>query len=312
MKTFSYFVKKEILKLRYEAFCCASSSLCAIFQTLGEFVFRNGKLTLSLVIDHDDMFDFLVETIEKFYGNIISKTEIHATSRMGNIRKEWVIEPDLAQRLLFDTGLISLDNGTVSIHSKVDKTLVLEDCCKIAYLSHAFVGAGTVSLPSEGGGYHMEWATKNDQVAKDISSILTDFGIFPKSIKRNDRFVVYLKDRDTIAELLGRFGAVKAMLKLEEASVERDMRNRVNRSVNCMAANISKTLEASTRQLNAINIIEQTIGLDSLSTGLRDMSVARKADPSASILDLGKALNISKSAARHRLNALIQIADNLV
>lgn len=312
METFSYQAKQEILSTRYDSFCCAASALCAVFQTLGEIVFRNGGLTISLVIDHDDMFDFVVETIEKFYGKLNETAEIHITSRVGNQRREWILEQSLGEKLLFDTGLVTFENGMRTIKSRAEKMLLLEDCCKVSYLAHAFCGSGTVSLPSEGtGGYHMEWSTKNADMAQDLASLLTEFGIFPKTVKRKDRYVVYLKDKDAISELLGRFGAVKSMLHLEEASAERDMRNRINRGANCMTANISKTVDAAARQLAAIETIEQTIGLDGLSPAQREIAAARKEDPSASIAALGEKLNIKKSAARQRLDALIAIAENL-
>ena len=311
MKTFSFEAKQEILNLRYDSFCCATSSLCAIFQTLGEIVFRGKALTVSLAIDHDDMFEFVTQTIEKFYGKMTEATEIHITKRVGNERREWLIEPSLGEKLLFDTGLVSIENGMRKINRHIEKTMVLEDCCKIAYLSHAFCGSGTVSLPTEGGGYHMEWSTKNPEMAEDIANLLAEFGVLPKTVKRNDRFVVYLKDKDAISELLGRFGAVKSMLKLEETSAERDMRNRINRGANCMTANISKTIDAAAKQLAAIELIEQTVGLESLSGALFDMAQARKEDPSASLATLAEKLKISKSAVRQRLDSLFAVAENL-
>ena len=112
MKTFSFEAKQEILNLRYDSFCCATSSLCAIFQTLGEIVFRGKALTVSLAIDHDDMFEFVTQTIEKFYGKMTEAAEIHITKRVGNERREWLIEPRLGEKLLFDTGLVSIENGS--------------------------------------------------------------------------------------------------------------------------------------------------------------------------------------------------------
>lgn len=312
MNTFSFEVKQEILKKRYDASCCAISSLCAVIETLGEIVFRNGKMTVSLTIDHDDMFEFVVETIEKFYGKIDEESEIHVTKRVGNDRREWILSPQLGERLLFDTGIVSFENGTMKINRHIERNLVMEDCCKIAYLSHAFAGSGTVSLPSEGsGGYHMEWSSSNEEMCSDIAQLLTEFGVLPKIVRRNDKFVVYIKDRETISDLLARFGAVKSMLRMAEAQAERDLRNRINRGANCMTANISKTVDASAKQLSAIAVIEQTIGLDGLSDALKEMALARKNDPSASLSALAEKLGISKSAVRARLDNLMALAESL-
>jgi len=310
--TFSYDVKHEILGIRYDASCCAQSSLCAIFQTLGEVVLARGGFTLSIVIDHDDMFDFVVETIEKYYGDISERAQIFETNHMGTVRREIVFTQELGRQLLFDTGIVSLENGTVNINKGIEHSLVVEECCKTAYLSHAFAGAGSITLPTiEKSGYHMEWALASEQTANGIMNLLAEFDVLPKMVKRGDKFIVYIKDRDYILDLIGRFGASKSMLKLAEMSLERDMRNRLNRGANCTAANISKTVDASAKQLAAINIICDTIGLNGLSASLKEMAEARIKNKSASIAALAETIGISKSAARARLDSIIALAESL-
>ena len=312
MRAFSFEVKEEILAKRYESFCCASSSLAAIVQTLGEIVFRNGKMTVAFSIDHDDMFGFVLDTIEKFYGEIDENTEVHTKKIIGKDKREIVLDPNLGSRILFDTEIVTHEDGALKINHNLEKTLVLEDCCKIAYLSHFFCGSGTVSLPSEGGaGYHMEWSTANKETADDIASLLAHFGIFPKTVVRGEKFVVYVKDRESISDVLGRFGAVKSMLKLVEAQAERDLRNRINRGANCMTANISKTVDASAKHLAAISAIEETVGLNSLTPALKEVALARKNDPSASLSGLAEALGTKKSTVRTRLDSILKIAENL-
>ena len=310
--TFSYDVKHEILKVRYDASCCAQSSLCAIFQTLGEVVLTRAGLTLSIAIDHEDMFEFVVQTIEKFYGEIAGRAEIHDTKHMGSTRHEIVFKTELGRQLLFDTGIVSIENGTTNINKGIEHSLIIGDCCKVAYLSHAFAGAGSITLPTtEKSGYHMEWALSSEQTANSIMELLAEFDVFPKMVVRGDKFIVYLKDRDVISDLIGRFGANKAMLKMAEMSLERDIRNRLNRDANCAAANISKTVDASAKQLAAINVICDTIGLDGISAPLREIAKARIADTQASLAMLAQMLGISKSAARARLDSLIAISENL-
>ena len=310
--TFSYDVKHEILNIRYDDYGPAIGSLCAIFQTLGEIVLNRGGFSISLVIDHDDMFDFVVQTIEKFYGKISADTKIHSSKRLGNDRREIDFDSELGRRLLFDTGIVNIEGGVTNINRGVEKNILADEATKIAYLSHAFAACGSITLPTEGkGGYHMEWAVSSDEVAGDIIQILTDFNVLPKKVKRGEKFVIYLKDRDVISDMVGRFGASKSMLKIAEMQLERDIRNQINRDANCMTANISKTVDASAKQIAAISIIEETMGIENLSSSLQEMAKARKADPQASIAALGTQLGISKSAARARLDSLVAIADNL-
>ena len=310
--TFSYDVKHEILSQFYDASCCAISALCAIFQTLGEVVLKKGGFTLSIVIDHDDMFEFVTKTIEKFYGSISDRSEIHTTSHMGSVRREIVFEKELGKQLLFDTGIVSFEDGSTQINKVIEHSLVVGDCCKVAYLSHAFAGAGSITLPTaEKSGYHMEWALSSEQLAVEIMNLLTEFEVLPKMVKRGDKWVVYLKDREVISDLIGRFGAGKSMLKMAEMSLERDLRNRLNRDANCAAANILKTVDAAAKQLTAINIICDTIGLDGLSPSLKEIAIARKSNTEASLSALAEKLGISKSAARARLDSIIALSDNL-
>ena len=310
--TFSYDVKHEILAIRYDASCCAISSLCAIFESLGEVVLKRGGFTLSLGIDHDDMFEFVVETIEKFYGKLDGKINIFETQHMGNVRREIVFDATLGKQLLFDTGIVSLEDGGLHINSELERTLLVEDCCKIAFLSHAFAAAGSISLPVAGkSGYHMEWALSKKHMAEEIMNLLAEFEVLPKLVKRGDKWIVYLKDRDVILDLIGRFGAGKGMLKMAEMSLEKDMLNRINRDANCVSANISKTVDASAKQIAAINIICDTIGMDALSQPLRSAAEERQKDPSASLLVLAERLGISKSAVRARFDSIIALSETL-
>ena len=312
MKTFSFEVKKEILKCRYESFCCAIAALRAVFQTAGEIVVKKNKLTLALTIDNDDLFNFVFDTIKNYYGEFKIVPEIYSTRRLGSEKKEIIFDEDLGEKLLFDTGLISLSNGNIVINQNIDKNLIMENCCIVAYLSHAFVGCGSISLPTEtANGYHMEWSLLNESVASDIAQLLSQLEIFSKTIKRNEKYVVYLKDKSSISELLGKFGAVVSMLKLENTSIEREMRNKINRGANCMTANISKIVDAATKQINSIRCIESTIGIEGLSEALKEMALTRLNYPAASYQELAELLNISKSAVRQRLNSLIEIAENL-
>lgn len=310
--TFSYDVKHEILGIRYDASCCAVASLCAIFETLGEVVVKRGAFTLSLGIDHDDMFEFVVDTIEKFYGKLDGKIDIFETQHMGNVRREIVFDASLGKQLLFDTGIISLENGGLHINSELERSLFVEDCCKVAFLSHSFAAAGSISLPVGGkSGYHMEWALSKKLMAEEIMNLLAEFEVLPKLVLRGDKWIVYIKDRDVILDLVGRFGAGKSMLKLAEMSLEKDMRNRINRDANCASANISKTVDASAKQIAAINIICDTIGLDALSKPLKDAAEARQKEPSASLAALAEVLGISKSAVRARFDSIIALSENL-
>lgn len=184
-------------------------------------------------------------------------------------------------------------------------------CCKRAFLSGAFLGGGSVNDPKKS--YHLEFDTKCKEYADDVLATLKSEGINARVTSRKGRYVVYVKDYESIAAVLGLIGAGYAALELYNISVEKEIRNDVNRRVNCDNANLNKQAQATSKQLHAISKIEKKIGLGALSDVLREMAEIRRAYPEDSIKELGEKLNppIGKSGVNHRLNRLIEIASEL-
>ncbi|MBS7297792.1 MAG: DNA-binding protein WhiA [Eubacteriales bacterium] len=184
-------------------------------------------------------------------------------------------------------------------------------CCKRAFLSGAFLGGGSVNDPQKS--YHLEFDTKTKAYAEDVLSVLEEEGIKAKLTSRKGRYVVYIKDYESIAAVLGLIGAGYAALELYNISVEKEIRNDVNRQVNCDNANMKKQGKAASEHLHAIAVIEKKIGLGALSEVLREMAEVRRAYPDDSIQELGEKLNppIGKSGVNHRLKRLMEIASEL-
>lgn len=184
-------------------------------------------------------------------------------------------------------------------------------CCRRSFLAGAFLGGGSVNNPRKS--YHLEFDTKNELYAFDVKNTLEKEGISSRITQRKGRFVVYVKDSDSVAAVLGLIGAGYAALELYNISVEKEIRNDVNRRVNCENANLGKLGRAASRQLYAIEKIERNIGLNTLSDALREMAEVRREYPDISIKELGEKLSvpIGKSGVNHRLNRLIEIAENL-
>ncbi len=190
-------------------------------------------------------------------------------------------------------------------------TVMPFECCRRAFLSGAFLGGGSVNDPKKS--YHLEFDTRKKEYAVDVLFALANEGVNAKITKRKGRFVVYLKDYEQIAATLGLIGAGFAALELYNVSVEKEIRNDVNRRVNCDNANLEKQSKASSRQLRAIAIIEKKIGFEALSDVLREMAEVRKNYPEDNLAELGRKLNppIGKSGVNHRLNRLVELAEDL-
>jgi hypothetical protein len=163
------------------------------------------------------------------------------------------------------------------------------------------------------GEYHLELVTGNIDFAKTLVRLLKSFGLVAKMTDRKQDYVVYLKDGDAITSLLRIIGAHIALFAFENVRVVKDMRNQVNRLVNCETANLQKTVNAAVRQADRIKLIAAKIGFDKLPANLREAAELRLAMPEATLQELVDAADglVGKSGMNHRLRKLEQLAQEL-
>ena len=222
--------------------------------------------------------------------------------------------------LLLDVGVITYSESGLSFNFKIDKNLILEEEAKRAFIKGVYIGASTSSIKlssdtyqSCGSGYHLEFVSKSHDFLLELSSILAEYNIIGKIFERKNSYVFYIKDVNTIQDLLALVGANQSVLSLSNEIVTRELRNKVNRQVNCINANINKTVEASLKQVNAINTIINTIGLESLPEDLQEVAVLRLANQEESLDELLKlsTIKLTRSGLNHRFRKLIKIANAL-
>ena len=318
--SFSSEVKEEILNINQPDNCCKLSGLCAVINSIGQLSISKNGYTFSIVADSIELIEKTKELINALYSSKISSIEIYTKSIGKTKIYETTMPSSVGADILKDAGILTLDsNNNFIINHGVDHHLILEDCCKKAYLQFIFLATGTVSIPenndinSKSRGYHLEIELNNNEQAKIVASLLGEFGFIIRKVERNDKYVLYLKESDSIADLIAFLGAKNSYLKLQNEIVERDLKNNINRQSNCMSANIDKTLNASIKQLQAIDTIENTIGLNSLSADLQEIVLLRKNNPESSLIELMEIYKkpITKSGLSYKLNRLVEIAKNL-
>ena len=180
-----------------------------------------------------------------------------------------------------------------------------------ALIRGAFLGGGSFSEPTRR--YHLEIVLLNEAEAKFLVSILEDYEIHTKLLKRKKAYSIYIKDGEEISRMLAFMGASKAVLKFEEIRVIRDMRNSINRKVNCETANLKKTVDTGVRQVESIKLIMKKKKFEELPETLKEIAKLRIKNPSISLAELGKLLKepIGKSGVNHRLKKLEEIAEEL-
>ena len=185
-------------------------------------------------------------------------------------------------------------------------------CCKKAYLRGVFLAAGSITNPNNY--YHIEMVFKDETFVTHVQGFLADFEIYAKISMRKNNYILYIKESEQISSFLNVIGAHKALLELENIRILKDMRNSVNRMVNCETANLNKTIGAALRQVENIRFIDDRIGLDALPDKLREIAKLRVEYQDVTLKELGEMVSsgtISKSGINHRLRKLDQIAEQL-
>lgn len=222
-----------------------------------------------------------------------------------------VREHEDALRVLQASKLLDSYGEIAEDLSLIHNVVVQNVCCKRAFIRGAFLSAGSISDPEKF--YHFEITCASMRKAKQLQGLMASFDIEARIVLRKRYFVVYVKEGSQIAELLQIMEAPVALMELENIRIVKEMRNSVNRQVNCETANINKTVSAAVKQMEDIRYIQDTIGLKSLPENLQEMARVRLERPEATLKELGEALEppVGKSGVNHRLRKLSLMAEDL-
>ena len=300
--SFSGQIKEELAQVISSPRHCQLAELAALVQFCGH-IEEDGSLLVQsenpLVIRK--CFTLLKKTF---------KIEVVAKSQMQTQNYRLFVTGEDAFRVL-EALKICDTAGHLMMRHLTDPVLIKNSCCKRAYLRGCYMAVGSMSDPYKS--YHLELVCGLQAQAEQLLKILHDFSLDAKMIIRKKYYVVYMKEGENIADFLNITEAHKALMEFENTRIYKGMRNMVNRKVNCEAANITKTVNAATRQVEDIRLIREKMGLEGLPEPLRQMAYVRLENPQASLGELGKLLDppVGKSGVNHRLRKLGELAKEL-
>ena len=300
--SFSGQIKEELAQVISSPRHCQLAELAALVQFCGH-IEEDGSLLVQsenpLVIRK--CFTLLKKTF---------KIEAVAKSQMQTQNYRLFVTGEDAFRIL-EALKICDTAGHLMMRHLTDPVLIKNSCCKRAYLRGCYMAVGSMSDPYKS--YHLELVCGLQAQAEQLLKILHDFSLDAKMIVRKKYYVVYMKEGENIADFLNITEAHKALMEFENTRIYKGMRNMVNRKVNCEAANITKTVNAATRQVEDIRLIREKMGLAGLPEPLRQMAYVRLENPQASLGELGKLLDppVGKSGVNHRLRKLGELAKEL-
>lgn len=306
--SFASETKKELTNLEIKP-CCTQAELSALIRMNGSMSFSNRKLIVDIQTENAAIARRIYTLIKKSYDVPV---ELLVRKKM-RLKKNNVYIVRLSQRakeILEDMKI--LGEGFTFIHD-IASDLVKKKCCKRSYLRGAFLAGGSVNNP-ETSSYHLEVASLYKEHNDSLCELMNKFGLNSKTLERKKGYITYLKEAEKITEYLNIIGAVNALLRFEDVRIVRDMRNSVNRLVNCETANLNKTIGASIRQVENIRYINDTVGLHILPEKLREIAELRLHYTDVTLKELGEMVSggtISKSGINHRLRKIDEIAEKL-
>lgn len=310
--TFSGKVKEELSRQWSEGRHCQIAEITAIIGMCGK-----------ISIDSRERYAVKVRTenisVARKYFTLLEKTfnikaETLVSRNTVNDNTTYIVivkEHKDAMRVLQAAKIID-HTGEIFEEFSIMKNLVVQhSCCKRAFIRGAFLATGSISNPEKS--YHIEIVCMQRKRAEQLRNLINSFQLEAKIIQRKKSYVVYLKEGSQIVDLLNVMEATVALMEMENIRILKEMRNSVNRQVNCETANLNKTVSAAVKQAEDIRYIQSVMGLEKLPENLEEIARLRLDNPNASLKELGDLLTvpIGKSGVNHRLRKLSEIAEEL-
>jgi len=323
--SFSKDVKEELSAQYSNARHCRLAELAAILTCEGRIICFGTRYYLKLQTENYLVARKYFTLIRKTFNiNIDVSVKTNKSIKKNRMYTLIIRNPEKidlilqATKLSFDPLIVNhlagmfVSEPSISVELGVsDSVLTQNSCCKRAFIRGAFLASGSMSNPKKA--YHLEIVVSSEEKAEQIRNLIQSFAIDAKTILRKRNYVVYIKEGSQIVDLLNVMEAHRALMELENVRILKEMRNSINRQVNCEAANISKTVNAAGKQIEDIVYIRNHGGLGDLADGLEDIARIRIEYPEASLKELGEMLipPIGKSGVNHRLRKLSLIAEQL-
>lgn len=306
--SFASEMKKELTQIEADD-ASYKAELSALIQMNGSLSFANRQLSLDVQTENAAIARRMYTILKRLYDYPI---ELLVRKKM-RLKKNNVYicrVRDGAKELLESLEILS---GNFLFNHEIAEDLIDTSDKRRAYLRGAFLAGGSVNNP-ETSAYHLEIYSLYKEHGEALATLMNGFDLNAKTIERKKGFVTYLKEAEKISDFLSLVGSHAAMMKFEDVRILRDMRNSVNRLVNCETANLNKTIGASLRQVENIKYIDKMIGIEQLPDKLREIARLRVEHQEVTLKELGEMVStgtVSKSGVNHRLRKIDSIADAL-
>ncbi len=291
--SFALEVKSELCRTPLSRRCCAQAEAYGVLLYCNTFHAEQARI----VTEHEAFAQRLPLLFKKAFKLTFDRFP------QGGGKQTFSIENPAKLAVLHQA--FGSDLRALALH--LNFAMVEEACCRSALLRGAFLAGGSVTDPRKG--YHLELATSHHSVSREVLALMRELDQEPKSAQRKGNAVIYFKQSEKIEDFLTCIGAPLAAMEVMNAKLERDLRGKVNRRVNCDAANLDKAVEAAMSQVEAIRRLEGSGTLVTLPDKLREAAALRLTHPEDTLAQLAERCDppITKSALNHRLRKLVEL-----
>lgn len=305
--SFAAQTKKELTMIASKP-CCGKAELAALIRMNGTVQVSHKRVHLDISTENAAIAR-RIYTLLKQHEQRHVELLVRKKMRLKKNNVYIVRVPNGVKEMLLDLNIITEGFQFVT---GINKKLLKKKCCRRAYLRGAFLAGGSVNNP-EGSSYHLEIFSMYEDHCRALCELANEYDLNARCIERKKGFVFYLKESEKIIHFLSVIGAHQALLKFEDVRIMRDMRNSVNRIVNCETANLNKTIGAAMRQIDNIKLIQREVGLENLPDKLREVAEIRLKHPDLNLKEIGEKMKgkVSKSGVNHRLRKLDQMAEQI-
>lgn len=309
-------IKQELLSKNIKEAHCRKAFLAGLIRGSGTLFERDEEVCLSFVLPTEELLNTVSIYLKSLFNYDVREVSFFKDKKTNKDKFELVISGELGLKILLELDIFIEDQGDYIVNFDFYGKLTKKECCLKSFLKGLFITSGVCIVPDEKGKgknkkYHLEIAFSHYEPAMATNGKLIEKGIFGKVTNRRSKYFLYIKSVESIKDFIAYLSANVSVLKLTDLIINRELINDTNRRMNCDLGNVNKQINASQKQLEAIEIIENKMGLDELKENEKIVCLARKEYPEDTLNELAERLNLSKSCLNHRLRKIIEIANEL-
>lgn len=296
--SFSFETKNELCKLPVQKLCCARAEAYGILLFCNTF----SSAEVRIITENPNFSARIPKLFQRAFGIRFDRQP--ESEQQGGKLVFQILDQKKLDHIINTLGYDPRQNLVLHINF----AMLEDECCRASFLRGAFFGGGSITDPAKR--YHLEMTGSHLQASRELEVLLRECGYPPKNIARNGSFITYFKQSDQIEDFLTLIGAPVAAMNIMSTKLEKDLRNSVNRRLNCDSANLDKAVQAAQEQMEAIRTLETANLLKDLPDKLKQTAVLRLEHPELTLAELAEIFcpPVTKSCLNHRLRKLTSLA----